>query len=578
MISEAVAAGREVETLEVPSKAQLRVVVAAGVLVVAIGLFLRLWAVGRQPVNADQAVVALMARGILRGHFYAFYWGQNYGGGEPYVVAVLFAMLGRSFYVLGLAPVLLDVVAAWLVYLLGRRLFSRSVGICAALLFWVWPEATLWQSTLEYGFRIATLDCGLAASVIGLRMLAVGQDASMAPARASAAIRRDAALLGVVLGVGWWCSPEIVYFAAPLFVVMMAALLHRRLQIGGVEIGRFLLLFALGALPWLWSNLRSNFASFRSSPQPHPGFFAHFQVFLTHSFPIAVGAQLTATGRWLGGPTVGPALAALVAAIVIGFLALCVRERRAGFVVLFCGFFPVVYAYSPFTWYWADARYVVYLPPLLAIAVAGGVEALGIRIRFRSLGQWKRALLPAAAAVALALSSTLAAAALRAPFRPDHITHSAQQSWGTFSFAPNSFETQISVDLRRLGLDHVIIGYWLAYPIDFLSHEQIVGSDIVFVRNAQILQQVLAAKRPAWVFANPSDPAFRDLVATTHTGLLDPGCAVGQSHCLTAARFETMLRVARMGFKTIMLTGDGLQVIVPIRQIPIADVLRRLNA
>ena len=314
-----------------------------------------------------------------------------------------------------------------------------------------------------------------------------------------------AALLGLLIGVGWWCSPEIVYFAAPLAVLFLVALLRRRLRVSVSDLAVFLVLFVVGALPWLWSNLRSDFASLRSSKQPYPGFSEHLHVFLTHAFPIAVGTQLTATGNWLGGSLVGPFLAFVAAAVVFGFLALCCRERRAGFLVLFCVLFPFIYSASPFTWYWRDARYVIYLPPILAIAVAGAVDAAGIRIRFKSLGQWKRALVPASVAVVVALGSTLAAASLRAPFHPDGRPHSPEQTWGSFSFSPNGFETQIAVDLRRLGIHDIIVGYWLAYPIDFLSDEQVAASDIVFVRNQQLLNEVTssAASRPGSLPTTP---------------------------------------------------------------------------
>jgi uncharacterized membrane protein YgcG len=55
-------------------------IVAIAVLVV-LGLFVRVWILGGTPINSDQAVVGLMAREILHGHLFVFYWGQHYGGG-----------------------------------------------------------------------------------------------------------------------------------------------------------------------------------------------------------------------------------------------------------------------------------------------------------------------------------------------------------------------------------------------------------------------------------------------------------------------------------------------------------------
>ena len=57
------------------------------------GVLLRIWLLAHLPLFGDEAAVGLMARGILAGHFDAFYWGSTYSGGEPYVVA---AVLGGS--------------------------------------------------------------------------------------------------------------------------------------------------------------------------------------------------------------------------------------------------------------------------------------------------------------------------------------------------------------------------------------------------------------------------------------------------------------------------------------------------
>ena len=179
----------------------LGALVAAGMLA---GVFLRLWALGRQPVSSDVAVVGLMAHEILRGHFSAFYWGQHYGGGEPYVVALLFAIFGQSSFTLDLTTVVLDAVATVLIWRIGRRLFTPGAGIAAALLFWVWPEVYIWQSTVEYGFRFLALVCGLACLLAALRL-------SAPPEVEPPAGALWWALLGLSVGVGWWCTPEILY-------------------------------------------------------------------------------------------------------------------------------------------------------------------------------------------------------------------------------------------------------------------------------------------------------------------------------------------------------------------------------
>ncbi len=121
-------------------------------------------------MTSSTEIPGLMAHQILRGHFFAFYWGQNYGGVEPYVVAAVFALFGQSSFTLGLTPILLDVVAVVLVWRIGLRLFGPQIALGAALLFWIWPEVYIFDSTLEYGFRFVTLVCGLAVMLLALRI------------------------------------------------------------------------------------------------------------------------------------------------------------------------------------------------------------------------------------------------------------------------------------------------------------------------------------------------------------------------------------------------------------------------
>ena len=63
-----------------------------------------------------------MADAILHGHFNAFYWGQQYGGVEPYAVAAVFALFGHSAATLSLTPALLSVGTALVTWRAALRL------------------------------------------------------------------------------------------------------------------------------------------------------------------------------------------------------------------------------------------------------------------------------------------------------------------------------------------------------------------------------------------------------------------------------------------------------------------------
>jgi hypothetical protein len=193
----------------------------AVIVAVALGVALRAWFLAHQRITSDEAIVGLMARSILEGHFWAFYWGQHYGGVEPYLVAALFAVFGTSGVLLQITAAVLAAVAAVLTWRVGLRLVAdrRLAGLAAALA-WVAPETSVRTSTYQYGFRSVTLIAGLASVLFALRIL----DGREAQRRASIA---DFAALGLAAGLGWWSSPEIAYFLVPAALILIGAMTRR---------------------------------------------------------------------------------------------------------------------------------------------------------------------------------------------------------------------------------------------------------------------------------------------------------------------------------------------------------------
>src|SRR5690554_1891314 len=102
-----------------------RPLLLALVLALALGLRLALIVSPHGWLEADEAIVGLMARNILQGERPIFYWGQSYMGAlEAYLAAAVFALLGSSTAALRLVPTVCSVIFVWLNYLLARRLFG----------------------------------------------------------------------------------------------------------------------------------------------------------------------------------------------------------------------------------------------------------------------------------------------------------------------------------------------------------------------------------------------------------------------------------------------------------------------
>jgi hypothetical protein len=258
---------------------------------------------------------------------------------------------------------------------------------------------------------------------------------------------------------------------------------------------------------------------------------------------------------------------------VVLFLAWCLLERKAGFLVVFCVAFPILYSYWPFTWYWSDSRYVLYLPPVLAILLAAISAEVVRHLPARSGIRLVRELGTLSVVVALAISLTLYGAYRLAPFRPDHLSGTPAATWTSVQSNPNDFEVTLADDLTRMGARNVFAGYWLAYPLTFVSGGSVTATDILFARNAAYLLEVSRSADPAWLFADPGTPGFFRLVNITGSTLLDPGCALPGTRCLTAPVFEALLRQADISYRVVVFAGEGAVVVLPRRKIDLTRVL-----
>ncbi len=366
------------------------VVLTVAALALAYGLILRVWLLVQLPIWGDEAIVGIMARAIDGGHFTAFYLGQNYGGFEPYLVALGLKVGGGGEPAMNATPAVLAAVAAGLV---GGLTYSasrnRPLALAAAAAAWVWPYVVIWQSVREGGFREATLCCGVTALLCCVRVY-----------------RRRAGpgtflLLGLALGLGWWASPEIGYFALPALVLLAAwwwAVSRPspsdtegfdREPTRWVALALVVAAGFVGSLPWWYANAHSGFASLQSGSLPANGgatYGERFSVFFHYMLPMQLGVRTVVTGNWVGGPTIGKLLYGVVLALTVAAVVWAVwivARRRASLVPLALAVgvvaYPFLYAAAPGTAFWNDGRYGIYLPTLIVLLFATVLTTFGVR-------------------------------------------------------------------------------------------------------------------------------------------------------------------------------------------------------
>jgi hypothetical protein len=385
--------------------------------------------------DGDEAVWGLMARHALHGEFTTFFWSQGYGGTqEVLLTAPLFRIFGTSMLAARIVPMTLVAVASVLVWRVGHRTVGEPAATFAGALLWVWPPYLIWKSDRAHGFYGSGLVLAALVLLLVLRLLE----------RHS---WRDSALLGLVMGLAWWQTPQIV----PIAVPALAYLAVKR----GTDSYRVALtalpLSVLGALPWLISNVHHHWWSYKidSGDTPYP---LRLRGFFTATFPMAIGLRAPFTSHWLLGAVLSGTVYALLLC-TFGAVAWRKRDQNVALLILVAAAYPFLYAISPSTWIVDEPRYVVLLLPVVALLLAQGLRSVG----------------PAAACLAgaTALSALVLVQLASSPQfdrRADGL------------FIPRAFSPLITA-LDKRGLDRVFAGYWVAYRLDFETHERVIAAE-----------------------------------------------------------------------------------------------------
>lgn len=142
------------------------------ILVLAGGVKLVLVSLGTVPFNSDEAVVALMARHILQGERPIFFYGQAYMGSlDAWLVAAGFRLFGEVVWVIRFAQGMLYmgtiITAAWI----GRVVFkNHRVGNLAALLLAIPAVNVTLYTTVSLGGYGEALLIGNLLVLTGLKI------------------------------------------------------------------------------------------------------------------------------------------------------------------------------------------------------------------------------------------------------------------------------------------------------------------------------------------------------------------------------------------------------------------------
>jgi hypothetical protein len=539
---------------------------------VVFGALERAWLLVHLPLFGDEAIVGLMARQMKAGHFSTFYWGQHYGGVEPYLAVPILALINGGPMGLNATAMVLSAIAAVLVgAIVVESTGNRRSGALAGAVTWVWPYALLWNSVRELGFRYATLCFGLGLLLCALRF----QRGRRGPF--------TCLLLGLTLGAGWWASPEILYFVVPAAVLLLAsartgrawtahqpARWHRRPSV------LIIMGAVVGALPWLYTNAATGFLSLRAGSLPassHLSYVKRLSVFFHKVLPMQLGVKTVLGGAWVGGPFVGRLLLAAFVVLMVAATARALwafAQSRTGVRLLAPAIglfvFPFLFAANPGAGYWMDGRYGIYLGPMVAVLLFGAftprsVGTLGARHRPEPRRMLPRMVIrevsSAAGAIALVGAFLLTASDAKATEgTPATSVIAFFQGWHD----PNAAMRNAIGDMEPAGIRFAYGDYWTSYDLDFLApgRVEVSPSPLDIVRWPAVARAVSKSVRPAWLFFAPRRLGEASEVFSNP----EPGPGG-----FTEQTFEAFLRRSGIGYRVVHL--GVLDAVVPARHVKV---------
>lgn len=188
---------------------------------VLVAALLKTWLLltGSIPFNADEAIVALMARHINQGELPIFFYGQAYMGSfDAILVALGFKIFGEQVFVIRIIQSLLYLGTVLTTALLGQKLFhSQRVALAAGLLAAVPSVNITLYSTVSLGGYGEMLLIGNLLLLGGVTIIQKVQEKGFEPGRLY-----FIGLLtwGVGAGFGFWVLGLSIVYSIPIILVL----------------------------------------------------------------------------------------------------------------------------------------------------------------------------------------------------------------------------------------------------------------------------------------------------------------------------------------------------------------------
>ena len=440
-------------------------------LVIALTLKAVLLAFDVFPFNADEAVVALMARHILQGARPVFFYGQSYLGSlDAWLIAFAFLIFGQTVLAIRIVQTVLYVGTIITTYLLGLKIFDKWVAACAALLLAIPTVLTTLYTTATLGGYGEVL---LIGNILLLWTLRLVERIKTDAVSKTASVWRNGLLgmpvewffFGLLAGVGFWGFGFLGIYFPPIAIAILYHYFKSRKIISVISLISFAFTgFVIGSFPWWQATLfgAETISELGGSHLPEMTFGAlsgpalRFVNLIILGFPVIIGMRPPWSVKWLALP-----LAPLAMIVILGAMVWAVKTSRSDWrralllgvsFTLMIAFVVTQFGLDP------SGRYFLPLATPLALFTADLLKRVKQEQRRAALGLLGALLI-------FNLWGNVESAA-SPPFITTQFDSIAQVDQRTMP--------QLIQFLSEQGERRGYTNYWVEFPLAFLSREELI--------------------------------------------------------------------------------------------------------
>ena len=409
-------------------------------------------------LDSDEAIVLLMAKKISKGEYVIFFFGQQYGGSQEAILMSPFVkMFGMHTWVARIVPLFIFLVAV-LTLMFGfsfkklNKKFSDKYFWASLLLLNI-PVAGTWFSIHSAGFYTMVMVCGIISFSIA-NTLATLEVPEYARIRYWIRTHKSFGylLLGLVIGIGWWASPQFVLFLIPLIVLVLMQ--------NDKETYRFLpfniLGVVIGSMPWLYANIISGFESFKTGYTGEHSFLDRLIIFIKEGPSLVFNLNNGLDPNLIGTNYGLRFIFALAIYIFFTYISLTIIIRKPKaietlFALMFL-IYPIIASINPKSFFVGEGRYLWFLTLPICILIVNIPKLFNRKTIF-----------------GLVISIILLSTSIYS-YQAVLSNKTIEDSSPTAQYNP------IIKELNRLHIKYIAADYWISYRIDAESNEQIIAT------------------------------------------------------------------------------------------------------